>query len=43
MSSVRAWPVKGFERYLIFYRPLADGVEILRGIHDARDIERLFR
>src|SRR2546423_1135099 len=20
-SSVRAWPVKGFERYLIFYRP----------------------
>ena len=27
-SSVRAWPVKGFERYLIFYRPLTDGVEI---------------
>jgi toxin ParE1/3/4 len=42
-SSVRAWPVKGFERYLIFYRPLTDGVEILRIIHGARDIERLFR
>ena len=42
-SSVRAWPVKGFERYLIFYRPLTDGVEILRVIHGARDIERLFR
>jgi toxin ParE1/3/4 len=42
-SGVRAWPVKGFERYLIFYRPLADGVQILRVIHGARDIERLFR
>jgi toxin ParE1/3/4 len=42
-SAVRAWPVKGFERYLILYRPLSDGVEILRVIHGARDIERLFR
>ena len=41
--SIRAWPVKGFERYFIFYRPLTDGVEILRVIHGARDIERLFR
>ena len=42
-SAVRAWPVNGFERYLIFYRPFTDGVEILRVIHGARDIERLFR
>lgn len=42
-SSVRAWPVRGFERYLIFYRPLTDGVEILRVVHGARAIERLFR
>ncbi len=35
--------LKGFERYLIFYRPLADGAEILRVIHGARDIERLFQ
>jgi toxin ParE1/3/4 len=42
-SAVRAWPVKGFERNLIFYRPLTDSVEILRVIHGARDIERLFR
>ncbi len=42
-SAVRTWPVKGFERYLIFYRPLTDGVEILRVVHGARDIERLFR
>ena len=42
-SSVRAWPVQGFERYLIFYRPRSDGVEILRVIHGARNIGRLFR
>jgi len=42
-SSVRVWPIRGFERYLIFYRPVDDGVEILRVLHGARDIERLFR
>lgn len=42
-STVRMWPVKGFERYLIFYRPIKDGVEILRVLHGARDIESLFR
>lgn len=42
-SSVRLWLVKGFERYLIFYGPLKDGVEILRVLHGSRDIERLFR
>jgi toxin ParE1/3/4 len=41
--GVRAWPIKGFERYLIFYRPLTDGVEVLRVIQGARDIDRLFR
>jgi len=42
-SAARTWPLKGFERYLIFYRPLSDGVEILRVTHGARDIARLFR
>jgi len=43
LDVVRVWPVKGFERYLIFYRALADGVEILQVIHSARNIELLFR
>jgi toxin ParE1/3/4 len=41
--SIRMWPVRGFERYLIFYRPLKDGIGILRVLHGSRDIERLFR
>jgi len=41
-ANVRMWLIRGFERYLVFYRPLEDGVEVLRVIHGARDIELLF-
>jgi hypothetical protein len=36
---VRQQAIKGFRRYLIFYRLIDSGVEILRVIHGARDIE----
>jgi len=29
-------------KYVIFYRPTAEGVEIIRVIHGARDIPKLF-
>jgi toxin ParE1/3/4 len=41
-AGVRSWPVKGFERILIFYRPIPDGIEIIRILHGARDLEKLF-
>jgi toxin ParE1/3/4 len=41
LRRVRRWPVKGFENWLIFYRPRRDGVEIVHVIHGARDIESL--
>jgi hypothetical protein len=28
--------VKNFERYLVFYRPIQDGIEVVRVIHGAR-------
>ena len=31
--------IKGFEKHLIFYRPAADGIEVIRVIHGARDID----
>lgn len=40
--GIRQWRLPGFENYLIFYRPLDDGVEILRVLHGARDIQRIF-
>ena len=36
------WHVKGFEDYLIFYRPIDDGVEIFRVLPGKRDIEAIF-
>lgn len=29
-------------RYIIFYRPLPDGVEIVRVLHGARDLDVIF-
>jgi toxin ParE1/3/4 len=37
-ANIRRWPVPGFRSYLIFYRPIETGVEIIRVLHGARDI-----
>lgn len=37
--SIRSFPV---EAYLIFYQALKDGVEVIRILHSARDIENIF-
>ena len=37
--ALRFYPVR---KYVIFYRPLEDGIEIVRVIHGARDIAALF-
>jgi len=42
LKDLRVWPVPGFPRYRIYYRPTAVGVEILRVLHTARDLRRLF-
>ncbi|MGH9753344.1 MAG: type II toxin-antitoxin system RelE/ParE family toxin, partial [Blastocatellia bacterium] len=34
------WPVKGFDKYRIYYRPRGDTIEILRILHAARDLEK---
>ena len=39
LIDVRQQAIKGFRRYLIFYRLIDSEVEILRVIHRARDIE----
>jgi toxin ParE1/3/4 len=42
LRDVRMWRVKGFEKYLIFYQPLFDGVKILHVVHSARNYDLLF-
>ncbi len=39
-KEIRFWPVPHFQNYLIFYRPINDGVEIVRVLHAARDWPR---
>lgn len=38
-SELRSFAVKN---YLIFYRPLNNGIEVIRVLHSARDMENLF-
>ena len=42
-QGIRSWGVRGFESYLIFYRPDGENIEIVRLIHGARDIPRLLK
>jgi len=38
-AGLRSFAVASF---VIFYRPLADGIEIARVVHGARDLDRIF-
>jgi len=42
LRSLRSFRVKNFANYLIFYRPLPDGIGVLHILHGARDLERFF-
>ena len=36
---IRSFPTG---RYIIFYRPMSDGIEIVRILHSRRDVENVF-
>ena len=42
LRDVRSKRVIGFENYLIFYRRVADGIQVIHVYHGARDLESLF-
>lgn len=39
LAGLRSWPVRGFERHLIFYKRSRDGIVVIRILHAARDID----
>jgi toxin ParE1/3/4 len=41
LTDLRVWRAEGFESRVIFYRPTADGIDIIRILHGARDIDSL--
>jgi plasmid stabilization system protein ParE len=42
LRNIRSWRISGFENYLIFYRAVADGIQVNHVYHGAQDIDALF-
>ena len=42
LKGIRSWHISGFDNYLIFYRSVAEGIQVLHVYHGARDLEALF-
>lgn len=42
LSGIRSFHISGFDNYLIFYRSIAKGIQVLHVYHGARDLESLF-
>ena len=43
LAGLRIWSIRKFKNYLIFYRPVPEGIEVLRVLHGARDIDTLLK
>jgi toxin ParE1/3/4 len=44
LRGLRMFPVSSvFDNHLLFYRPIRDGIELVRVLHGARDIEAIMR
>ena len=41
LAEIRKWPIPEFPKDLIFYRPIKNGVQIVRVLHGIRDLEPL--
>ena len=39
--GIRMWSIHGFDSYVVFYRLVNDGVDVVRVIHGARDMEAI--
>jgi toxin ParE1/3/4 len=38
LADMRLWKPKGFDDYLIFYRPIRRGIEVLKVVNGSRDL-----
>lgn len=39
LVGVRVGRVRGFAKHLVFYRPVEDGIEVVRVLHGHRDVD----
>jgi toxin ParE1/3/4 len=42
LGDLRSWRVKGFSNYLVFYQPIEHGIQVIRVLHGAKNLEALF-
>ncbi|WP_435011103.1 type II toxin-antitoxin system RelE/ParE family toxin [Tundrisphaera lichenicola] len=42
LANLRVRSIEGFENHLVYYRPTEDGIEIIRVMHGARDLDNIF-
>jgi plasmid stabilization system protein ParE len=42
-TGVRSWSVAGFRNYLILYRPIDEGIEVLAIVHGSRNLAKLLK
>lgn len=38
-AGIRRWPIRNFPKYLVYYLPNPEGIDILRVLHGARDVD----
>jgi hypothetical protein len=41
LSRIRIWPVRGFDKILLIYSAERAGIDLLRVVHGARDLDAL--
>jgi toxin ParE1/3/4 len=41
LAELRYFTLSRFKKYLVFYRPIGGGIEIVRVLHGARDIQSI--
>jgi toxin ParE1/3/4 len=41
--ELKQWHIKGFRKYLIFYRVQENAIEIVRILHSSQDIDRILK
>ena len=41
LRGIRSWAISGFDRHDVFYRPLENGIEVVRVLRGAQDIDAM--
>src|SRR4051794_8292504 len=41
-QDLRCFPISRFPAHIVYYKPLADGIIVIRVVHGSRDIDQIF-